>query len=187
YCPPEAEVLHKQGAGRNSAWGIEAARRCFDAATKGLSCIGQPPSPSKKSKPTPQLPAPGVSSVELDSRHYKKEHKEEKKLLKEKKESDEASKENYRPIPDGEFKLVPFDEDPSRGVKIGAGLPELARKQLKACLRENVDLFARSAVEMPRLDPEVACHQLTVDPDAKYVVQHRHKQSPEKGEAAEKA
>ncbi|MCI51623.1 hypothetical protein A2U01_0072867, partial [Trifolium medium] len=56
---------------------FEAARRCFDAATKGLSCIGQSPSPSKKSKPTPQLPTSGVSSVELDSRHYKKEHKEE--------------------------------------------------------------------------------------------------------------
>ncbi|MCI86742.1 hypothetical protein A2U01_0108023, partial [Trifolium medium] len=70
---------------------------------------------------------------ELDSWHYKKEHKEEKKLRKEKKESDEASKENYRPIPDGEFELVPFGEDPSRGVKIGAGLLELARKQLKVC------------------------------------------------------
>ncbi|MCI83282.1 hypothetical protein A2U01_0104557, partial [Trifolium medium] len=57
--------------------------------------------PSKKPKPTSQLPALGVSSVELDNRHYKKEHKEEKKLRKEKKESDEASKENYRPIPDG--------------------------------------------------------------------------------------
>ncbi|MCI77515.1 hypothetical protein A2U01_0098785, partial [Trifolium medium] len=56
---------------------IDAAMRCFDAATKGLSCIGQPTSPSKKSKPSPQLPASGVSSVELDSRHYKKEHKEE--------------------------------------------------------------------------------------------------------------
>ncbi|MCI54316.1 hypothetical protein A2U01_0075565, partial [Trifolium medium] len=60
-----------------------------------------------------------------------------------------------------------------RGVKIGAGLTELARKQLKACLRENADLFAWSAREMPGLDPEVACHQLTVDPSASAVVQRR--------------
>ncbi|MCI25789.1 hypothetical protein A2U01_0046980, partial [Trifolium medium] len=104
---------------------IEAARRCFDAATNDLSYIGQPPSPSKKSKPTSQLLAP-----------------------------------------DGEFELVPLGEDPRRGVKIGAGLPELARKQLKPCLRENADLFIWSVVEMLGLDPEVACHQLTVDPDA---------------------
>jgi hypothetical protein len=166
---------------------IEAARRCFDAATKGLSYIGQLPSPSKKAKPTPQLPAPDVSSIELDSRHYKKELKEEKKLKKDNKEEDEASREIYRPIPDGEFELVPLGEDPGRGVKIGAGLPELARKQLRACLRENADLFAWSAAEMPGLDPEVACHQLTVEPGAKYVVQRRRKQSPEKEEAAQKA
>ncbi|MCI78979.1 hypothetical protein A2U01_0100250, partial [Trifolium medium] len=75
-------------------------------------------------------------------RYSKKEHKEEKKLRKEKKELDEASKEIPRPIPDGEFELVPLGEDPSKGVKIGTGLLDLARKQLKACLRENANLFA---------------------------------------------
>ncbi|KAK2437304.1 hypothetical protein QL285_022212 [Trifolium repens] len=55
---------------------IEAARRCFDATTKGLSYIGQLPSPSKKPKLASLLPAPNVINVELDSRHYKKEHKE---------------------------------------------------------------------------------------------------------------
>ncbi|KAK2374249.1 hypothetical protein QL285_075225 [Trifolium repens] len=39
---------------------------------------------------------------------------------------------------------------------------------------------------MPGLDPKVACNQLTVDPDARAVVQRRRKQSPEKAEAAEK-
>ncbi|MCI66775.1 hypothetical protein A2U01_0088033, partial [Trifolium medium] len=59
-----------------------------------------------------------VSSVDLDSRYSKKEHKEEKKLRKENKESDEASKEILRPIPDEEFKLISLGEDPSKGVKI---------------------------------------------------------------------
>ncbi|MCI15934.1 hypothetical protein A2U01_0037074 [Trifolium medium] len=124
--------------------------------------IGKAPSSSKKPKPTLQLPAPNVSSVDLDSRYSKKENKEENKLRKENKESDEASKEIPRPIPGGEFELVPLGEDPSKGVKIDTGLPDLAKEQLKACLRENADLFAWSATEMPGLDPEVACHQLTI-------------------------
>ncbi|MCI79209.1 hypothetical protein A2U01_0100480, partial [Trifolium medium] len=39
---------------------------------------------------------------------------------------------------------------------------------------------------MPEIDPEVACHQLTIFPRASAVVQRRRKQSPEKAEAAEK-
>ncbi|MCI08842.1 hypothetical protein A2U01_0029924, partial [Trifolium medium] len=64
-------------------------------------------------------------------------------------------------------------EDPSKGVKIDTGLPDLARKQLKACLKENADLFSWSAIEMSGLDPEVACHQLTIDLAASAVVQRR--------------
>ena len=78
-----------------------------------------------------------------------------------------------RPILDGDFELVPLSEDPYKGVKIGTGLPDLARKQIKACLRENENLFAWSAAEMPGLDPEVTCHQLAIDPAAREVVQRR--------------
>ncbi|CAJ2665346.1 unnamed protein product [Trifolium pratense] len=117
---------------------IEAARRCFDAASKGNNFIGKAPE-AKKPKPSsetppkpspeapPSLPGPSVSSVDLDSRTSKKEHKEEKKLRKEEKEDDEASKEHYRPIPDGDFEIVQFGEDPEKGVKIGTGLPEAER------------------------------------------------------------
>ncbi|GAU26329.1 hypothetical protein TSUD_101620 [Trifolium subterraneum] len=40
---------------------------------------------------------------------------------------------------------------------------------------------------MPGLNPDIACHQLTVDEAASAVVQRRRRQSPEKTEAAEKA
>ncbi|CAJ2667015.1 unnamed protein product [Trifolium pratense] len=164
---------------------IEAARRVFNASSKGNEYIGQLPE-SKKSKATTSLPLPEISSIDLDSRFSKQENKDEKKLRKEKKEDDEASQEHRRPVPDGEFELMPFGEDPSRAVKIGTGLPELARKQLEACLKENADLFAWHASEMPGLDPNVACHQLTIDPTALPIVQRRRRQSPEKSEAAEK-
>ncbi|GAU51110.1 hypothetical protein TSUD_411870 [Trifolium subterraneum] len=142
--------------------------------------------PEANTKSPPQQPPQNVSSVDLDSRHSKQEHKEEKKLRKEKKEGDAASKENLRPIPDGDFELIPLGEDPSRNLKIGKDVPDLARKQLVACLKDNADLFAWSASEMPGLDPDIACHQLTVDESASVVVQRRRRQSPEKMEAAEK-
>ncbi|GAU27977.1 hypothetical protein TSUD_373720 [Trifolium subterraneum] len=162
---------------------IEAARRCFEAASKNLNSVVTP----KKKKEETKLP--GVNSistedgVELDARTSKKERKQEKKAIKD----DLLIKENYRPIPDGEFELVPLGEDPTKGVKIGADLPDLVKRPLKACLRENAELFAWSAAEMPGIDPEVACHQLTIDPRASVVVQRRRKQSPEKAEAARKA
>ncbi|GAU18714.1 hypothetical protein TSUD_80020 [Trifolium subterraneum] len=162
---------------------IEAARRCFEAASKNLISVVTP----KKKKAETKLP--GVNSistedgVELDARTSKKERKQEKRAGKD----DLLIKENYRPIPDGEFELVPLGEDPTKGVKIGADLPDLVKRQLKACLRENAELFAWSAAEMPGIDPEVACHQLTIDPRANAVVQRRRKQSPEKAEAARKA
>ncbi|CAJ2653396.1 unnamed protein product [Trifolium pratense] len=164
---------------------IEAARRVFNASSKGNEYIGQLPEP-KKSKAAASLPLPEISSIDLDSRFSKQESKDEKKLRKEMKEDDKASQEHRRPVPDGEFELMPFGEDPNRAVKIGTGLPELARKQLEACLKENADLFAWHASEMPGLDPNVACHQLTIDPAALPVVQRRRRQSPEKSEAAEK-
>ncbi|GAU52019.1 hypothetical protein TSUD_418360, partial [Trifolium subterraneum] len=120
-------------------------------------------------------------------RHSKQEHKEEKKLRKDKAEGDAASRDILRPIPDGDFELIPLGEDPSRNLKIGKDVPDLARKQLVACLKDNADLFAWSASEMPSLDPNIACHQLTVDEAASAVVQRRRRQSPEKVEAAKKA
>ncbi|GAU42817.1 hypothetical protein TSUD_288450 [Trifolium subterraneum] len=162
---------------------IEAARRCFEAASKNLNSVVTP----KKKKAEAKLP--GVNSisiedgVELDARTSKKERKQEKKASKD----DLLISENYRPIPDGEFELVPLGEDPAKGVKIGADLPDLVKRQLKACLRENAELFAWSAAEMPGIDPEVACHQLTIDHRASAVVQRRRKQSPEKAEVARKA
>ncbi|GAU10324.1 hypothetical protein TSUD_417530, partial [Trifolium subterraneum] len=164
---------------------------------KGQSYVGPVPEakksktsseqPETSTKPPPPHPPQNVSLVDLDSRHSKQEHKEEKKLRKDKKEGDAASKENLRPIPDGDFELIPLGEDPSRNLKIGKDVPDLARKQLVACLKDNADLFAWSASEMPGLDPNIACHQLTVDEAASAVVQRRRRQSSEKMEAAEKA
>ncbi|MCI63597.1 hypothetical protein A2U01_0084854 [Trifolium medium] len=44
---------------------------------------------------------------------------------------------------------MPLGEDPTKGIKIGTGLPDLVKRQLETCLKENVELFAWSAAEMP--------------------------------------
>lgn len=108
--------------------------------------------------------------VELDPRFTKEDLREHGG-----KEEDPLSAKLLRPVPDGEFELVPFGDDPSKNFKIGKDLPELVKSQLIACLRENADLFARSATNMPGIDPSVACHQLTVDPSIGAVAQRRRK------------
>jgi hypothetical protein len=120
--------------------------------------------------------------VELDPRFTKEDLKEQKREKK-----DPLNAKLLRPVPDGEFELVPFGNDPSKNFKIGKDLSELVKNQLVACLKENADLFAWSAADMPEIDPSVAYHQLTVDPGVSVVAQRRRKQSPEKSEAAEKA
>ena len=119
--------------------------------------------------------------VELDPRFTKEDLKQRKREKK-----DPLNAKLLRPIPDGEFELVPFGNDPSKIFKIGKDLPELVKALLVACLRDNANLFAWSASDMPEINPSVACHQLTVDPRVSAVVQRRRKQSPEKSEVAEK-
>ncbi|MCI34451.1 hypothetical protein A2U01_0055671, partial [Trifolium medium] len=58
--------------------------------------------------------------VDLDARFSKRELKEQKKENKE-----TRTKVILRPISDGEFQFVPFGEDTTKGVKIGADLPDL--------------------------------------------------------------
>ncbi|GAU32292.1 hypothetical protein TSUD_63090 [Trifolium subterraneum] len=129
---------------------IEAARRCFEAASKNLNSVVTP----KKKMEETKLPGVNLISTddaaELDARTSKKECKQEKKAIKD----DLLIKENYRLIPDGEFELVPPGEDPTKGIKIGADLPDLVKRQLKASLRENAELFAWSAAEMLGIYPE---------------------------------
>ena len=89
--------------------------------------------------------------IELDPRFSMFERKEMKKEKK-----GPLNVEILRPIPDGDFELVPFGEDPTRCFKLGKGIPEPERAQLIVCLRENADLFAWSAADMPDIDPRVA-------------------------------
>jgi len=74
--------------------------------------------------------------VELDPRFTKEDLKEQKREKK-----DPLNAKLLRPIPDREFELVLFENDPTENFKIGKDLLELVKAQLIPCLRENADLF----------------------------------------------
>jgi len=159
---------------------IEATKRCFLQANKTQSSISQS-SKTADDKGKAVASTLNANLVELDPGFSKEDLKEQKREKK-----DPLNAKILRPIPDGEFESVPFGNDPSKNFKIGKDLPKTSRAQLVACLRENADLFAWSAADMPGINPSVACHQLVVDPGVSVVAQRRRKQSPEKSEVAEK-
>ena len=159
---------------------IEAARRCFLQANKlhGSTSIVEQASNNEEKASASTMDS---NLIELDLRFSKSERKELKKEMK-----DPFNVEIPRPIPDGDFELVPFGEDPTRCFKLGKGIPEPARAQPIACLRENSDFFAWSADDVLGIEPSVACHQLSVNPNANVVAQLCRKQSPEKSEVTKK-
>ncbi|XP_058751778.1 uncharacterized protein LOC131624876 [Vicia villosa] len=123
---------------------IEAARRIFDASVKGLQLIAPPTSSNKKPRAEDKHPredqhqTTDVSSVDLDARFTEEE-------LKKGEEARPKVAHPVRPVPDGDFELVPLGDNPDKAVKIGKGIPDLPRKQLVACLRANADLRALKA------------------------------------------
>ena len=48
--------------------------------------------------------------------------------------------------------------------KVGSKLPPQEREKLIEFLRKNVDVFAWSAYETPRVDPNFICHHLNINP-----------------------
>ncbi|MCI34875.1 hypothetical protein A2U01_0056096, partial [Trifolium medium] len=127
---------------------IAAARKCFEATTKNLNTVTTLKKKKKAEQPTHavnSIRSPNL--VDLDAQLTKKENKEEKL-----KDKEPGTEKIYRPIPDGDFEIIPLGEDPTKGIKIGTGLPNLVKRQLEACLKENVELFAWSAAEMPGID-----------------------------------
>ncbi|KAI5424009.1 hypothetical protein KIW84_030288 [Lathyrus oleraceus] len=177
---PTTLVISGGGTNGESAALSVKPRRCYDAAVKGQAVVSTKSNCNNKKLKT-EDPARGVNAIDLDCR-IGLDETEEGRFPKER-----SLEHPVRPIPDGEFELIPLGDDPERTVKIGKGLPEETREELVACLKENSDLFAWNAAEMPGLDPEIACHKLALDRAVKPIAQRRRKQSPEKAEAAERA
>lgn len=57
-------------------------------------------------------------------------------------------------------------QDKDKYFQVGAQLPPREKTELLAFFKDNVDVFAWSTYDAPRVDPEFICHQLNVNPGA---------------------
>ncbi|KAI5396336.1 hypothetical protein KIW84_062517 [Lathyrus oleraceus] len=90
---------------------IEAARRCYDAAVKGQAVVSTKSNCNNKKLKT-EDPVRGVNAIDLDCR-IGLDETGEGRFPKER-----SLEHPVRPIPDGEFELIPLGDDPERTVKI---------------------------------------------------------------------
>ncbi|MCI83491.1 hypothetical protein A2U01_0104767, partial [Trifolium medium] len=73
---------------------------------KNLSTVTTPKK-KKAEQPTPAVNSVGSPNpVDLDARQTKKEREEEKQ-----KDKEPGTEKIYRPIPDGDFEIIPLGED----------------------------------------------------------------------------
>ncbi|XP_021867331.2 uncharacterized protein [Spinacia oleracea] len=89
-----------------------------------------------------------------------------------------------RPAADGETREIELVEGvPERTVRIGADMEADQQVNLISLLRENADVFAFSADEMPGISPDIIVHRLNVDKSVRPVKQKKRNFSSEKNAA----
>ena len=59
---------------------------------------------------------------------------------------------------------VTIGDDPEKFFQIGSKLPQREKEELIKFLKQNIDVFAWSTYEAPRVDPKFICHHLNVNP-----------------------
>ena len=80
-----------------------------------------------------------------------------------------------------ELEEVSLDEDdPNKKVLIGTLLTEKEKNDLITFLRKNKDVFAWSHIDIPGVDPEMATHNLNIDPKYPLVRQKKRRFAPER-------
>ena len=63
--------------------------------------------------------------------------------------------------------------DREQYFQVGSQLPPIEKAELVKFLKANIDVFAWNVYDVPRIDPELVCHQLNVNLEAML-----HKQPP---------
>ena len=63
-----------------------------------------------------------------------------------------------------DLEMIIVGDDPKKFFQVGAQLPPQEKEELIEFLRKNVDVFAWSTYEAPRVDPSFICHHLNVNP-----------------------
>ena len=63
-----------------------------------------------------------------------------------------------------DLEKVAVDVDSEKFFQVDSELPSQEKEELIGFLRENADVFAWDAYEVPRVDPNFICHHLKVNP-----------------------
>ncbi|RDY02805.1 hypothetical protein CR513_13698, partial [Mucuna pruriens] len=87
------------------------------------------------------------------------------------------------PYPAEDLKEIQLGPKRERITKIGTTMSQKEENLLIALLKANYDVFAWSAWDMPGVDPNFMCHQLSIEKGAKPIAQKKRKQGEEKREA----
>ena len=88
-----------------------------------------------------------------------------------------------RPKSNGETKQEMLVEDPARTVAIGTDMDQKFRVNLVTLIRENGNIFALSADEMPGIDPTMMVHRMNVDNTVCPIKEKKRNFSAEKNKA----
>ena len=81
-----------------------------------------------------------------------------------------------------ELEKVVISDDKENFSLVEALLPPQEKKELMVFLRKNIDVLAWNAYEAPRVDPNLICHHLNVNPEVilkKQPPQHSSKKHSE--------
>ena len=82
--------------------------------------------------------------------------------------------------------LVPislYPDEPEKVTFVGVSLPKDLKVEFVKFLRNNRDVFAWIAADMPGIDPSYMTHKLNVNPDRKPIQQNKRTFAPERQEA----
>ena len=135
-----------------------AAHRCYNASLEVVK--------KKKTKVEDQLPSLlKVMLIDLDVR---------------------GRQETKWPKPDRELEEVQIGPKGFQTTRINNSLSFLLKEKLVAFLRENMELFAWTTTDMPRIDPNFMSHRLSISPDVRPIAQKRRKMSSDKAQEVQK-
>ncbi|XP_072083529.1 uncharacterized protein [Arachis hypogaea] len=85
-----------------------------------------------------------------------------------------------RPAPTDNLEKVQLDNNDDHFTYISCSLLSGVKQRIINLLRANANLFAWTPMDMPRIDPDLICHKLQIDPKARPISQKKRNMGDEK-------
>ncbi|XP_072077876.1 uncharacterized protein [Arachis hypogaea] len=95
------------------------------------------------------------------------------------------AKEELRPHPGEKTEEVQIGQEVKKNTNIGANIRVELKQELIKLLRENSDLFAWKASDMPGIDPELMSHRLAVYSGSRPIQHRRRKLGTKRAQVVE--